>query len=65
MDEKKIITEINRLLAEIDSLFHTDDGMLLIRHCGGLRFLSRRFDTPEECLTFVRKVYDNVRQETA
>jgi len=50
-----VVERINRLLAEMGSLFHTDDGVKLVRHCGGLRFLVRRFDTPEDCLAYVQK----------
>lgn len=57
-----MVEEINRLLAERGSLFHTDDGLLLVRHCGGLRFLCRRFDTPEECLAYVKEASSDVGQ---
>jgi len=49
-----MVKEINCLLEEMGSQFHTDDGVKLVRHCGGLQFLVKRFDTPEECLAFVK-----------
>lgn len=49
-----MVDEINRLLSEMGSLFRTDDGAVLVLHCGGLRFLVRRFDAPEECLAYVK-----------
>ncbi len=51
-----MVERINRLLAEMGSLFRTEDGMKLVRHCGGLRFLVKRFDTQEACLAYVQKV---------
>lgn len=51
-----MIEQINRLLADMGSLFRTEDGVRLIRHCGGLRFLVKQFDTPEACLAYVQEV---------
>lgn len=50
------VGRINQLLAEMGSTFRTEDGVTLVKHLGGLVFLRKIFDSPDECLRFVKAI---------
>lgn len=52
-----MIAKINAICEEIGSVFRTDDGLTLSAFIsakdGEIRFITRTFDSPQECYNFV------------